>query len=68
MKRTGFSRFLNLAHSICVLFGVYRPKIIAAINANTNATTEQKAQLIALADTVSAACAAIDATRVVWES
>jgi len=47
--------------------GVWRGSIVAAINASP-ATAEQKANLLALLDTVDTACAAIDATRTVWES
>lgn len=65
--RTGLQTFLKLAHKMCVLFGVWRGPIIAAIDANTNATTEQKNQLKALISAVDTACTAIDATRVIWE-
>jgi len=51
---------------MCRLLGVWRGSIVAAINASP-ATAEQKANLLALLDTVDTACAAIDATRTVWE-
>jgi len=65
--RTGLPRFLAIAHMMCRLLGVWRGSIVAAINASP-ATAEQKANLLALLDTVDTACAAIDATRTVWES
>lgn len=66
-SRTGLPRFLYLAHLLCKLFGSYRGSILAAIEASTVATAEQKAQLIALVNAVDTACAAIDAITVVWE-
>lgn len=65
--RTGLQTFLRLAHKICVLFGVWRGPILAAIDANTSATTEQKNQLKSLITAVDTACLAIDAMRTVWE-
>ena len=67
MTRTGLPRFFFLAHAVCRLLGVWRASIIAAVNASS-ATPEQKAQLLSLINAVDAACAAVDATRTVWES
>ena len=65
--RTGLSRFIILAHALCVLFGRWRGSIIAAINAS-NATEGQKTQLLGLISAIDASCAAVDAVRTVWES
>lgn len=65
--RTGLGKFFRLAHAMCVLFGVWRGSIIAAIN-NSPATQEQKDKILALINTVDAACSAVDALRVTWES
>jgi hypothetical protein len=65
--RTGLGRFLLLAHTLCVLFGRWRGSIIAAISAS-NATQEQKDQLLSLVQVIDSSCAAVDAIRTVWES
>lgn len=67
MGRTGLGKFLRLAHAMCVLFGVWRGSIIAAINASP-ATEQQKETLLNLVNVIDSACSAVDAVRTVWES
>lgn len=67
MRRTGLSTFLGACHRLCVLFGVWEPRIVQAIQDNQNATPEQKATLINAINVIKGACSAVDATRVIWE-
>lgn len=67
MSRTGLGKFLRLAHAMCVLFGVWRGSIIAAIEASP-ATQQQKETLLNLVNVIDGACSAVDSIRTVWES
>ena len=51
MGRTGLGKFLRLAHAMCILFGVWRGSIIAAIT-ESPATEQQKETLLNLVNVI----------------
>jgi hypothetical protein len=65
-KRTGLQTFAVTVHKLCRLFGVFRGSIKAAINASQLQSSD-KANLLALVDTVDSACSAIDLIMVKYE-
>lgn len=65
--RTGLGAFFKLAHGMCRLLGVWRPSIVAAINASP-APQADKDKLLGLLNAVDTACAAVDLLRPRWES